>query len=93
MQPKYETTSLCDQNSEIQSVKNQKDRKTDRKLKLEGAMILSNDIFYSKTVTIGGPIKEFLVTPSFQVAVSLYSRTMVPALHRQLHCNIPMCVH
>ena len=35
------------------------DRRTDRKVKTEGSKILSNDIFYFKTVIIGGPIKGY----------------------------------
>ena len=31
---------------------------TDKSLKTEGPMILSNDIFYFKTVIIGGPILQ-----------------------------------
>ena len=34
----------------------QKHGPSDRKVKIEGPKILSNDIFYFKTVIIGGPI-------------------------------------
>ena len=34
----------------------QKHTQTDRKVKTEGSRILSNDIFYFRTVIIGGPI-------------------------------------
>ena len=36
----------------------QKQTQTDKKLKTEGTKILSNDIFYPKTVIIGGPTIE-----------------------------------
>ena len=56
MQPKYGSTSLCDQNCGLQSEDRQKDTWTDKSLKTDGPMILSNDIFFFKTVIIGGPI-------------------------------------
>ena len=62
MQPKYGSTSLCDQNCGLQTGDRHTDRQTqgwtDKSLKTEGPMILSNDIFYFKTVIIGGPIVE-----------------------------------
>ena len=36
----------------------QNHRRTDKSLKNEGPTILSNDIFYFKTVVIGGPINQ-----------------------------------
>ena len=36
------------------------DTRTDKKVKTEGPKILSNDIFYFKTVVIGGPIPEIV---------------------------------
>ena len=64
MQPKYGSTSLCDQNCGLQSehrhthrhTHRHSDTCTDKSLKTEGPMILSNDIFFFKTVIIGGPI-------------------------------------
>ena len=50
MQPKYGSTTLCDQNCGVQSadrqIDKQLDRQIDRKVKTEGPKILSNDIFY-----------------------------------------------
>ena len=60
MQPKYGLTSLCDQNCGVQSVNKHTDRHTDRKVKTDGPKILSNDIFYLKTVIIGGPKTSLL---------------------------------
>ena len=60
--PKYGSTSLCDQNCGLQSEHRQTDTQTDtgtdKSLKTEGPMILSDDIFFFKTVIIGGPIME-----------------------------------
>ena len=63
MQPKYGSTSLCDQNCGVQPANRQTNRRTDRQTqgqtkvkKTEGPKILSNDIFYFRTVIIGGPI-------------------------------------
>ena len=57
MQPKYGSTSLCDQNCGVQSGhKHTPDGRTDKSLKTEGPKILSNHIFYFRTVIIGGPI-------------------------------------
>ena len=61
VQPKYGSTSLYDQNCGLQSADRQTDRHTpharsEKRVKIEGPMILSNDIFYFKTVIIGGPI-------------------------------------
>ena len=67
MQPKYGSTSLCDQNCGVQSghrqtgsqTDRQKHGQTDRKVKTEGPKNeLSNDIFYFKTVIIGGPVNN-----------------------------------
>ena len=52
MPPKYRLKSLCDQNCGIQLADRQTEVKTD------GPKILSKDIFYFKTVIIGGPIKD-----------------------------------
>ena len=56
MQPKYGSTSLCDQNCGLQTADRKTDTGTDKSLKTEGPKILSNDIFYFRTVIIGGPI-------------------------------------
>ena len=59
--PKCGSTRLCDQNCGVQPADRQTDtrqthgRRTDKSLKTEGPMILSIDIFYFKTVIIGGP--------------------------------------
>ena len=55
------STRLCDQNCGVQPADRQTDTQTDtgtdRSLKTEGPKILSNyDIFYLKTMIIGGPI-------------------------------------
>ena len=51
------STSLCDRNCGVQLADRHTDTGTDRqKLKTEGPKILSNDIFYFRTVIIGGPI-------------------------------------
>ena len=55
--PKCISTSLCDQSCGVQPANGQTDtRQTDKSLKTEGPKILSNYIFYFKTVIIGGPI-------------------------------------
>ena len=56
--PKYGSTRLCDQNWGVEIADSHTDSThTDRqKVKTEGPLILSNDIFYFKTVIIGGPI-------------------------------------
>ena len=59
--PKYGSTSLCDQNCDVQSADTHththtNSTRTDRQKKTEGPEILSNDIVYFKTVMIGGPI-------------------------------------
>ena len=43
-----------------------------KSLKTEGPMILSIDIFYFKTVIIGGPIEMsiFLITPSLDIILN-----------------------
>ena len=57
IQPKYGRTRLCDQNCGVQNADRQTDGQTGRKIKTEGPKILSNYIFYFKTVMIiGGPI-------------------------------------
>ena len=38
---------------------------TDKKVKTEGPKILSNDVFYFKTVIIGGPIVLFILVLDF----------------------------
>ena len=63
------STRLCDQNCGVQPADRQTHRQknthththtgTDKSLKTEGPKILSNDIFYFKTMIIGGPIKRF----------------------------------
>ena len=59
MQPKYDSTSLCDQNCGVQSADRETHTSdvtgTDKSLKTEGPKILSNYIFYFKTVIIGSP--------------------------------------
>ena len=52
------STRLCDQNCGVQPAdrQTQTDTGTDKSLKTEGSKILSNDIFYLRTVIIGGPI-------------------------------------
>ena len=59
--PKCGSTRFCDQNCSVQPAELQTNRQTDvrrtvKSLKTEGPMILSIDIFYFKTVIIGGPI-------------------------------------
>ena len=58
--PKCGSTRLCDQNCGVQPADRQTHRHTDtgtdKSLKTEGPKILSNDIFYFRTVIIGGPI-------------------------------------
>ena len=49
---------LCDQNSGLKSEHRQTQGRTDKSLKTEGPMILSNYIFYFKTVIIGGAIVD-----------------------------------
>ena len=61
-EPNCGSTSLCDQNCGVQPADRQTDRIThtgiDKSLKTEGPKILSNDIFYFRTLIIGGPITE-----------------------------------
>ena len=67
------STSLCDQNCGVQPADRQTHRQTDghtdtwtdKSLKTEGPMILSNDTFFFKTVIIGGPIRQLLLTNMF----------------------------
>ena len=64
--PKCGSTRLCDQNCGVQPANRQTHRQTDRhtdtwtdkSLKTEGPKILSNDIFYFRTVIIGGPTNK-----------------------------------
>ena len=60
--PKCGSTSLCDQNCGVQPAERHTDRQTDtwtdKSLKTEGPKILLNDIFYFRTVIIGGQINE-----------------------------------
>ena len=51
------STSLCDQSCGVESLDRQTHTWTDKSLKTEGIKILSNYIFYFKTVIIGGPKK------------------------------------
>ena len=61
MQPKNGSTSLCDQSCSVQPADRQTHTWTEKSYKTEGPMILSIDIFYFKTVIIGGPIKALAV--------------------------------
>ena len=55
--PKCRSKRLCDQNCDLQSADRQTHaERTDKSLKTKVPVILSNDIFYFKTVIIGGPI-------------------------------------
>ena len=65
MQPKYGSTSLCDQNVAYRAWT---ETRTDKSLKTEGPKILSNDIFYFRNVIIGGPKKQL----TFFVSSVLY---------------------
>ena len=76
---KYGSTSLCDQNYGLQSEDRHTHthRGTDKTLKTEGPMILSNDIFFLKTVIIGGPIMvisesifKVLLPPQFYLVLN-----------------------
>ena len=57
--PKCGSTRLCDQNCGVQPADGQTHRHTDtwtdKSLKTEGPKILSNYIFYFRTMIIGGP--------------------------------------
>ena len=57
--PKCGSTRLYDQNCGVQPTDRQTDRHTDtgtdKSLKTEGPKILSNNIFFFRTVIIGGP--------------------------------------
>ena len=53
---------MCDQNCGVQSLDRQKDTGIDKRLKTEGPKLLSNNIFYLKTVIIGDPINSNLLT-------------------------------
>ena len=59
------STSLCDQNCGLQSEDRHRDTATqtgtEKRVKTKGPMILSTDIFYFKTVIIGGPIDISLI--------------------------------
>ena len=67
------STRLCDQNCGVQPADRQTDTQThtgtDKSLKTEGPKILSNDIFYFRTVIIGGPMSNRLaiIKPSSKV--------------------------
>ena len=68
---------MCDQNCGVQPADRQTDTHThtgtDKSLKTEGPKILSNDIFYFRTVIIGGPkTKVKTVTFSFTLPCLLY---------------------
>ena len=67
MQPKYGSTSLCDQNCGVQPADRHTTHatRTDKSLKTEGPKILSNDIFYFRTVIIGGPMIPLVPSLSF----------------------------
>ena len=62
--PKCGSTRLCDQNCGVQPSDRQTHRHTDtvtdKRLKSEGPKIWSNDIYYFRTVIIGGPIVEYI---------------------------------
>ena len=62
MQPKYGSTRLSDQNCGCTAADRQTDTHTgtDKSLKTEGPKILSNDIFYFRTVIIGGPMYKYI---------------------------------
>ena len=55
MQPKYRSTSLCDPT--VQNADKHTNGQTDRKVKTERPQIFPNDIFYFKTMVIGGLIR------------------------------------
>ena len=55
-EPNCGSTSLCNQNCGVQPADRHTDTWTDKSLKTEGPKILLNDIFYFRTVIIGGPI-------------------------------------
>ena len=50
------------------------DGRTDKSLKTEGHMILSIDIFYFKTVIIGGPIEKIQISTIKQTILQTYCR-------------------
>ena len=62
--PKCGSTRLCDQNCGVEPADRQTQRHTDtgtdKGLKTEGPKILSNDIFYFRTMIIGGPIRTYV---------------------------------
>ena len=59
------------------------DTRTDKKVKTEEPKILSNDIFYFKTVNIGGPIdrKDILLSATKNVVFNI-GHTSVFVTHR-----------
>ena len=62
--PEWGSTRLSDQNCRVQPADSQTHRHTDtwtdKILKTEGPKILSNDIFYFRTVIIGGPMYKYI---------------------------------
>ena len=79
-EPNCQSTSLCDQNCGLQSehrhrhththTHTQTHTWTDKSLKTEGPMILSNDVFFFKTVIIGGPTIHDVALRSFLLGTS-----------------------
>ena len=69
--PKCGSTRLCDGNCSVQSADRRTDvrtdGRTDKSLKTEGPMILLIDIFYLKTVIIGGPITRSPVETLYDI--------------------------
>ena len=61
-EPNCGSTRLCDQNCGCTAADRRTHRHTDtgtdKSLKTEGPKILSNDIFYFRTVIIGGPTNK-----------------------------------
>ena len=84
MQPKYGSTSLCDQNCGVQSLDRHTShvRRTDKSLKTEGPKILSKDILYFRTVIIGGPII------CLRVDVLMYETTEIYGKYGYEYSNI-----
>ena len=100
--PKCRMTSLCDQNCGVQSADSQTDRNidtqthawTDKKVKSEGPKILSNYIFYFKTVIVGGPISLHNLISVFPILstdnLQEIDTSQVPGhLYRQNRHNVP----
>ena len=68
--------------------------RTDKSLKTEGPKILSNDIFYFRTVIIGGPITNnnisFILCSAFEINLHVLSDngmliSKFERLHRVVH--------